>query len=617
METVLRIANAQPLPNEFWGNNAVYMGYCTMPDDYGRAYTPALCEKEFALVQRAGIRIARTFYNYNFAWEAEKGCFDFENERMQGFYTWLGRMQEMGVEVILSLGWWFPQDVFGGSNRLCPGAVENDEEASIANYTQWAADSLQHILVEHGFDNVKYITLFTEPQCENGGYTTLEARYEGWLTCVKALDDKLRAAGLRDRVLFMGPNEGSTATSDMVRWAAEHASAYIDVYSSHNYMHEEMPEIGTAFTHGRALVMGIMGSRIHQRVALRKNTEYTLTVRMMLRGADLNTVSGHVLLGAFYQAEGYNRYSFTAGSQETTRLHRRSTEMIDAAHLEEELTEYRFTFNSRDFEEALIGLFCDVKTPGAVLYVDSLSMQDADGVEQLRDSGFASNTDWHTLSCAICCSHAYYDWELWAKTGLSYVPEGKPYIFDEYNEFELGRDNPVHGTAMSLAKVAFMNSGATSSLIWTLFDQQWPSQRNTGNGNGFEDGVLKHGIVPVLTSDNAPYPSFEAFAITSRFFGGKGTKVWKGEGVGNLQCTAVQLPDGDVSVLVVNYNEEERDFVLSFEQPVGKTLHRFLYDPSTVQGGVPIEADRDLTVEREFRDRLPANGVAVYTTYPA
>lgn len=613
MATNLKIYNQKALDSEFLGNNAVYMGYCTQPDDYGRAYTDELCEKEFQLVKRSGIKLARTFYNYNFCWDEQKGCFDFESPRMKGFYKWLGKMQEMDIEVIISIGWWLPYDVVGGSGRFAPASVPGDKAKSIENYAKWGSDSLYNIIVKHGFTNVKYITLFTEPQCDNGGYDTIEDRYEGWLECVKALDKQLKKDGLRDKVKFMAPNEGSTITSEMLKWVAENADEYIDVYSSHTYMHIEMPELDVEFSHNRALLMSIMGGRVHQKVKFNKNSEYKMTVKMMLRCNDPLRVSGHVLMGAFYEPEGYDRHSFTAGGQETTRLHRYSTHMIDAVQIDDQLKEYSFTFSSLDNDEGLIGLFYDVKQEGAVLYVDSISLRDENGNELLVDSEFETNLNWYYLSCDFCCSHAYYDWEMWAKTGMAYVPNNKPYIFDEYNEFELGLDNPVHGTAMSLAKAAFMNSGAASSLLWTLFDQQWPSQRNTGNG--FYDGVLKHGVVPVLTEDNNPYPSFEAFAITTRFFGGKGTLVYRGEGKGNLQCTAASLTDGNFSVMVVNYNAKANDFELAFDKPVDLKLNRFLYDPKTAVGGTPITADKTIEVGDKISDTLPEFSVAVYTTF--
>lgn len=91
--------------------------------------------------------------------------------------------------------------------------------------------------------------------------------------------------------------------------------------------------------------------------------------------------------------------------------------------------------------------------------------------------------------------------------------------------------------------------------------------------------------------------------------------VYRGEGKGNLQCTAASLPDGNFSVMVVNYNAKANDFELVFDKPVDLKLNRFLYDPKTAVGGTPIAADKTIEVGDKISDTLPEFSVAVYTTF--
>ncbi len=72
-------------------------------------------------------------------------------------------------------------------------------------------------------------------------------------------------------------------------------------------------------------------------------------------------------------------------------------------------------------------------------------------------------------------------------------------------------------------------------------------------------------------------------------------------------------------IFVVNSNLNDFDFRVDFESSLGsKVLYRHLYDPQTFEANTaakPIGVDRVLiNVSEGFVDKIPAGGVAVYTT---
>lgn len=221
------------------GVNGVYHGYAYQPDSGQREYTEAQAQTEFDRLGSMRFHIARTYYNYEYAKHAQ--WFDWESDRMQAFYRWLEQMQQRGVDVALQAGWWLPGDLtntsYPASFAISPFATKMTWSEKVEAWAEWVSESLYQMIEVRGFTNIQYVLLFTEPNYASGDLPKdCDSLRQAWLDCAEALHKRLVADGRRDWVQLVGPNEGSTTTSDMVYWAAKNADDYLDVYSSHAYL---------------------------------------------------------------------------------------------------------------------------------------------------------------------------------------------------------------------------------------------------------------------------------------------------------------------------------------------------------------------------------------------
>ncbi len=613
----LMIKNTVPVQTNFLGNGAVYHGFANMPDDAGRNYSEALCELE---ADRAGdmkLKIARTYYEA-YAYDPQTGVWNWESEKMQAFYAWLARMQKRNIDVALNIGWWSVSDLMG-EGGVAYGALYADKwEDSLKKYGNWVSESVHQIVEVNGFTNVKYIVIFTEPQND----------YDRWLDELRAAHTALERDGRRHLVKLMGPNEAGDGLANMVAWCAEHASDYLDIYSSHCYqLAADLPEQYRR-TGMCSPMAAIPGGRVQQIVQLEPNTDYTIKMVAAFHSTDPLHVSGNILYGAFETSYG----CVLAGGEPTTRISQNSVKMLDPAEMPDEYKEYSFTFYSGEHTEAYICFFYDVKQPtpqgrtfnglgmpASELYVDSIHLYKCGSdVNLVQDPEFAEGYAYWETIFAGGSMDAYYEWYQWGKNGKDKTPEGKPFVFDEYNTvFDRDNSRLAHGANICTAAIALMNSGVSGSLLWTVFDQQWPNV-HISNNDSFVDGDHRCGTMPVLTRSLIPYPSFYAFSLLSRYTGGEGSMIYEGIGGNNVQTTMNVLPDGNITVIVVNNKAREDRFVLEFEQPLNKSLYRHTFDPNTL---VPDEAARPIpmdhtfeTVEKSLADNIPAYGVIVYTT---
>lgn len=630
---LLTVDLSHPVQENYLGGGAVYHGYAGMPDDAGRVYTKRQCRLEAERAGELGVKIVRTFYGW---YAFENGVWDWQSERMNIFCNWVAAMKEQGIDVALQAGWCNPGDVNSTSwNGESPFAVEGDWQASVENYARWVSESVGYLVEQCGFDNVKYLLLFTEPQHPSGTLPEGETAYDTWLDCAAAVHRQLVQDGRRQLVRLVGPNEGSTSTSVMVKWAAEHADDYIDIYSSHNYL-SCLVEEDCGFPAGECnACFSAPGARIQQLVSLKPHTEYEIRAVIRAFSANGPQISGNVLLGAFEPENPTSKFGyFTAGGEPTTRLNQTSVTMLDAVLFGQEWNTVTARFSSGDAQRCNIGLFNDIKPAGCGIYVREIALYEVGGsVNLLHNSDFSDPNQWFNPSAprdsadggwrqwaaSLCASNACDDWKRWVDTALQYVPNNKEYWFDEYNILaDKGAfDSPLHGTRRAQAVLGLMNAGAQSSIMWTLFDQQWPNNHAT-NGDSFFDGNHRYGVMPVLTESEVPYPSYYAVGLAFYYMGGgAGTRVCAGKGGDAVAVSVTFDADGNFSVLAVNSRAGEREFALDFGRSLGLNLRRHLYDPAQIKptaaaGRLPC--DKVLAVTDRLSDRLPSYGVAVYTT---
>ena len=647
----IKIDLNNPVQTNFLGNNAVYHGYAGMPDKDGRVYSEELCEIEADRAADLGLRVARTFYRW-YAWEPETGTWNWDNEDCKGLYRWLGRMKKRNIQVALNTGWWLDRDILNirdnqPSEKL-PFNHDGDWMNSVKKYAAWVSESLHQIIEVRGFTNVKYIHLFTEPQyCTKFNYQ-IEGKhaYELWVDCAKAVNERLIADGRRNLVKIIGPNEGSTATSVMNKWVAENVAQYVDIFSSHDYQDFIVDEAEKKEEENPA-VFKFAGARIQQFTELEKNTDYNVEIVVKLELTERLKVSGNFLFGAWevvdectFRSLGI-KGAITAGGQPTNRLNAKSLLMCDPAMLDEGKNTLKFTFNSGDKTECYMGLFDDIKGDGNLIKLYSFSLKKSGDNTELLDypdleavnigEGIFSLVDppeyippvWRHIGVVKekVRQDPYYYLKGSAKNTIRNVQKAnKPVWFDEYN-VRAEKDSyhtPIHGTHLAASMQSIMNSGVQSSLMWTLFDQQWPNN-HCNNNDCFVDGDHRCGVMPVLTRSLVPHPAYYATALVMKYMGGdEGTHIYEGEGENLLHATVSKMPDGNFSVLVINNKLQPDEFTVDFGENVGLKLNRYVYDPETIkpdETATLIKADSSVFVENTLSDKLLPGAVVVYTTY--
>ena len=153
--------------------------------------------------------------------------------------------------------------------------------------------------------------------------------------------------------------------------------------------------------------------------------------------------------------------------------------------------------------------------------------------------------------------------------------------------------------------------------MWTLFDQQWPSNHNY-NSDSFVDGDHRCGLMPALLRSKVPYPAYFAMRITSLVNGDSNSKIYKGVDDGFIRGAMVENSDGNITVLLVNETSQNQSFELTFEKSVPTDLNCYIYDPEKVvceENIPPLKPDLVFEgITDSIKYDIPAKGVIAFST---
>lgn len=248
-------------------------------------------------------------------------------------------------------------------------------------------------------------------------------------------------------------------------------------------------------------------------------------------------------------------------------------------------------------------------------------------IEKMRDKVDVIGSHRGYDRSSIYANDTYYDKPMEKLTDPmeQAAAAGMEYWIDEYNvavevynydEKRVSEQAPFKGTAYGAMTNSLMNMGGiNTAFIWTLYDQQWPGLTN--KEGEFDNGIHMTGSLPTLMESTTPDPAWYALSLITRYL--DQGKTYACEIGFSVYLSAIERKDGEITVIVTNYNYEDTAVNINFEKSLGgKNFYRHLYDANTIvprPGNAMIPADavaKDVTTV--IRDNLPSMSVAVYTT---
>lgn len=242
------------IQQDFLGVGVNVIPAALMQGQTSLGYTEAHWEMDSKRIRTVQPKVARVWFQIDWM-EPAKGVYTWDSPKMKAFYKYLDAFKAAGTEIELNFGWkvgsavhdWFP---FPGIDPVESAPLDLDA------YAASASALLRELIDRRGYDNVKYMTFYNEPNgswdfdVPGDGSVDEQAYYA---EMVRKTSERLKRDGLRDRIEIWGPEE--TGAPGWTRYMKEHADDVIDGYSFHVYG-ETYTGLGEAFAARQQFVGG-------------------------------------------------------------------------------------------------------------------------------------------------------------------------------------------------------------------------------------------------------------------------------------------------------------------------------------------------------------------------
>lgn len=215
----------------------VCANYSALP---GYGLTAQQLSDDYARVGLSGVKAVSTWYDTGWAYTSgyPTGSPNWTSTNMTAFYAFLSAMQSAGVNVMIKMGWLFPQNI-GAPSGAAPITPTVGNEATFAS---WVSESLNQMINVRGFTNVVGCFFFTEPNTNQvgtipGGYASPQAYYAHIVSTVQAqiVSDDGSRTPIRPKIVICGPSEQSSTTDTWTQYLKANTSGLFDAYSFHSY----------------------------------------------------------------------------------------------------------------------------------------------------------------------------------------------------------------------------------------------------------------------------------------------------------------------------------------------------------------------------------------------
>lgn len=240
------------------GTNALPMAFMKASIDAG--YNEALWAEECRRVMMAPPRVVRMWFQPDWFIIDEESyynhVYDFNTPDMQSVYRHLDLYKAAGSEIQFNFGWkvgekvwdWYVIDEIEGNNRRNSAPKDLDE------FAYSCAATLQELIVNRGYTNIKYLTFYNEPNwnfADEGDfqlcskmdksnplpdYERQKPKMDYWIDMLRKTYNAVKEVGLADKIEFWGP-ESSCADTTKIIWAEEFERVrdIVDVHTVHRY----------------------------------------------------------------------------------------------------------------------------------------------------------------------------------------------------------------------------------------------------------------------------------------------------------------------------------------------------------------------------------------------
>lgn len=226
----IKIDPGTVIQEDFLGVGVNTIPTALMPGQTQFGYTEAHWEMDSKRIQTIRPKVARVWFQIDWM-EPRKGSYTWDSMEMKAFYKYLDAFKAAGTEIELNFGWKVGSKVHDWF--ILPDTDPwTSAPADLDAYAKSASALLRELIMNRGYDNVKYLTFYNEPN-GNWDFEAPGDQQAYYAEMVRKTSQQLASDGLRDRIEIWAPEESGAPA--WTKYMKDHVDDHIDGYSFHVY----------------------------------------------------------------------------------------------------------------------------------------------------------------------------------------------------------------------------------------------------------------------------------------------------------------------------------------------------------------------------------------------
>ncbi|TLS51243.1 hypothetical protein FE782_16055 [Paenibacillus antri] len=227
---------------DFLGIGAEYDPFALMGESLGDGFNDNWWELEKHRIAKLKPDIVRVWYQMDWMEPAndngDPAVIDWagmqtNSAKMQAVYEVLDYLKSQHIDVMLIAGLAMTED--NQSWIGFPGLPRPELSAptDLAEWGEWVSATLQHLINAKGYDNIKYVMSYNEPNLASFATPANVSKPIYYRDMYQAIHDRLVSDGIRSQVRLIGPDESGAA--NWTQYAVQQMNGVLDIYDGHAY----------------------------------------------------------------------------------------------------------------------------------------------------------------------------------------------------------------------------------------------------------------------------------------------------------------------------------------------------------------------------------------------
>ena len=237
---------SEVITKDFYGVGVNVLPMSLMPESVEHGYNEAYWRLEEARILKTRPHVARMWFQPDWLVETyeeyKSGNYNFDAPKMYSVYKFLNAFKAAGTEIEFNFGWkvsrkaqsWFS---FEGTPTKAASAPKE-----LDLFAECCAATLKELIENRGYDNIKYLTFYNEPDYainapDSGDFVVIGCdRKEYWQRMLRLTRESLNKQGL-DYIKMWGceASGGDAIMADWLDYFTENCRDVLDVHTIHRY----------------------------------------------------------------------------------------------------------------------------------------------------------------------------------------------------------------------------------------------------------------------------------------------------------------------------------------------------------------------------------------------